>query len=104
MSATTIKEKDLVLPAVMLLAATDGNKLDTAGMVTGLSRAFGLDTVPSHFDRAVRNLKSHRTLAKGGLAYVTGKNNQYYRLTRKGKDVAALLGKMSPAAAHALVG
>lgn len=88
---TPDKEKHVILPALLALAEAQGGKLDTAGMIAGVTAKLGVSEVPAKLDRMVRNLKSHRTLNRMGLAYVTGKGNRYYKITEKGREFVGML-------------
>lgn len=108
-----ITETDLVLPAVIALAKEGGEHVTTAQMVTSLATMFkplsmqsvgATGKVSLQFDRKVRNLKSHRTLAKLGLAEVSGVNSEFYSLTEKGRVAAEILSNVSAVSATVLAG
>lgn len=109
---TPISEKDLVIPAVCLIATAPNGRMTSTELIAGLTKAFNPDgdsvavlagRKDTKFSQLVRNLKSHGTLVSKGLAYYAGKNKQYYRLTNQGKAVYALMaGNVSAPTMHAV--
>ena len=106
-----ITETDLVLPAVIALAKEGGERVTTSRMVTSLATMFkplsmrsvgATSKATTQFDRKVRNLKSHRTLVKLGLAKVSGVNSEFYSLTEKGRVAAEILSSVSVVSATVL--
>lgn len=98
-----ISERDLVLPAVYLIGSSASGNMTTSELITHLTQAFEpkgdsakllANRSDSRFSQLVRNLKSNSTLVKQGLVYYTGARKQYYRLTKKGKEVFDAVGNL----------
>ena len=115
MRSPVVSEKDLVLPAVLLIGNAKGGRLTSTQLIASLTQTFNpigdASTIldgrsDTKFSQLVRNLKSHGTLVKQGLATYVGDKGEYYQLTKQGKAVHAglksMAGAMTPKALKAL--
>jgi hnh endonuclease len=87
-----ITEKQLVLPALYMMAKSDNGFISTSDLISQLTTVMhptGIDAQilakrkDTHFSQKVRNLKSHDTLVK--LEYATDYENGF-KLTQKGYE------------------
>ena len=87
-----IRENDVVLPALRLLAAAPGGRLSTTALKRKLIAYFqpdGEDAGPlknrndMKFTQIVRNLKSHKKLEKNGWAVEVPRG---FQITEAGRD------------------
>ncbi len=90
-------ESDIIVPALIIIA--EHKKITTSGLADKLERLYcptGEDAVaPKNRNdmkirQIIRNLVSHRTLDKSGVAIY---ENGYLRITDKGRDTVALILK-----------
>lgn len=92
-----IKEPELVIPTLELLASTENGEMLTTDVIRGLELRFGPEGEDAQildgrgdtkFSQKVRNLKSHKTLETAGLA-----DNIYrgFRITPKGRKLVESL-------------
>ncbi len=97
--AKRIAEAELILPALKIMAASKAGIAMTSDLIQGLAHAFrpkGEDNEilegrhDTKFSQKVRNLKSHRTLEKMGVAE---RVNGGFRITDAGRRaLTAALG------------
>lgn len=90
-------ENDIILPTLHLLADSGENGLTTTAIKDKLGRVLDLSSADleilsgrkdSHFSQIVRNLVSHNTLVRKGLAtYKPGQPSGTHYITQKGVDV-----------------
>jgi len=97
MVKTRIPEPELVIPTLELLYSAPNGEMDTSDIIAALVRQFepeGEDNEilakrsDTKFTQKVRNLKSHKTLLKAGLATHTKKG---FRITDAGRRLVESL-------------
>lgn len=95
MAKGRISERNLILPAAILLAASSTGQMQTSDLIDSLERILqpaGEDAKilkgrgDSKFSQIVRNLKSHDTLVKKGIAT---RVNGGFEITPYGKNWVA---------------
>lgn len=94
-----IPESDLIIPTLELLDAAPGGEMKTSEIIEALEQYFAPEGEDSEilagrrdtrFSQKVRNLKSHHTLEKAGLAEEI---EEGFRITQRGRDLLASLRK-----------
>ncbi|HXQ68475.1 MAG TPA: hypothetical protein VN980_18040 [Alphaproteobacteria bacterium] len=88
-----IPESDLIIPTLELLATAPDGEMRTTDIIRGLELRFGPEgedteilegRADTKFSQKVRNLKSHKTLEKAGLAVAVYRG---FRITPKGRKL-----------------
>jgi len=91
-----VSESDLVLPAVYILSKSENGEMTTSDLSSALRELLKptgddltilANRTDDKFSQKVRNLKSHETLERYGLAeYSPGRPSGKYRITDAGKE------------------